>query len=186
MFTLNHTNVKLTSVNIRRELAGKNPADGRRASDLGFVLKGSNDLLDKLDVHLRGSFYSADVDKQGVLIPGALTKRIHPLLKADALLYDLQCAGYKVQIDHGIGDPIELEDCRLNNFKLQLLDGGTVAIHFRCQFHPEDGQIDPLSDKLQQEVTITCTPPKAPPPDLVDKAEGKTTGSRKRAPATAH
>ena len=163
MLAFTNQQMKLTSVNVRRELAGKNPEDGRRASDVQLVVEGGNDLLDKLDVHLRGAFYAADVDKQGVLVPHALTKRIHPLLKADALLYDLKCMGYKVSIDHGIGEPIDLTECAVNNFRLNLKEGGTVVITMRVQFHPEDGQLDPLSDKLQQFVTVTMTPPKAPP-----------------------
>jgi hypothetical protein len=171
--------MRLTSVNIRRELAGKNPEDGRKASDLALTVKGGNDLLDKLDVHLRGSFYEAGVDKQGALLPNALTARIHPLLKAEGLLYDKQYAGYKVTIEHG-GNPesaIVLDDCRVNNFRLTLEEGGTVAIAMRVQYHPTPGQLDPLADKLQQDVIVTMTAPKVPPkekgkrqPDLADAA----------------
>ena len=156
--------MKLTSVNIRRELAGKDPASGRTASDLRLVVEGGNDLLDKLDVNLRGAFYRADTDGQGVLLPHALTKRTHPLLKADALLYDLKCAGYRVTLDHAGNEEsaIVLDDADINDFKLDLKEGGTVAISMRCQFHPELGQINPLADKLQQVVTVTMTPPKVP------------------------
>src|SRR4051794_12035681 len=90
--------MKLANVNIRRELAGKNPADGRTASDLRLQVKGGNDLLDKLSPHLRGSFFTADVDKQGVLVAHALTKLIHPFLQS-TLTYDHKCAGYTVAID---------------------------------------------------------------------------------------
>lgn len=170
--------MKLTSVNVRRELAGKNPADGRVASDLVLTVKGGNDILDKLSPHLRGSFYMADVDKQGVLVAHALTKRIHPLLEQGALAYDLKCAGYAVTIDHAGNDEsaIVLDGCQVNNFRLNLEEGGTVAITMRVQFHPDPGQLDPLSEKLQQEVIVTMVPPKVPveavkrEPDLVDAA----------------
>ena len=56
-----------------------------------------------------------------------------------------------------------------------------MAITCRVQFHPDIGQLDPLADKLQQEVVVTMTPPKVPvkaetrEPDLVDAAaEGAT------------
>ena len=171
-------NMKLVSLNVRRELAGKNPADGRTASDLSLVVKGGNDILDKLSPHLRGSFYMADVDAQGVLLPQALTKRIHPLLKQDALLFDLKCSGYTITIDHAGNEDsaIVLDACQVNNFRLNLSEGGTVEITSRVQFHPVDGQLDPLADKLQQEVTVTMTPPKVPvqqeeqQPDLADQA----------------
>lgn len=170
--------MKLVHLNVRRELAGKNPADGRTASDLRLVVTGGNDLLDKLSPHLRGSFFGADVDKQGVLVPHALTKLIHPLLKQDALSYDLKLAGYKIVIDHAGNDEsaIVLDDCEVNEFRLSLMEGGTVAISARVQFHPDTGQLDPLADKLQQEVIVTMTPPKVPKeakkpaPDLVDAA----------------
>lgn len=172
-----HT-MRLVSINVRRELAGKDPAAGRTASDLSLVVKGSNDLLDKLSPHLRGSFFAADVDKQGVLVPHALTKLIHPLLKQDNLSYDLKHAGYTVTIDHAGNEEsaIVLDDCQINEFRLNLMEGGTVGITMRCQFHPEVGQIDPLSDKLMQEVSVTMKPPKVPKtaprpaPDLADQA----------------
>jgi len=175
--------MRLASLNVRRELAGKNPADGRTASDLKLVVKGGNDLLDKLSPHLRGSFYMADTDAQGVLLPQALTKRIHPLLAQDSLAYDLKCAGYQVVIDHAGNEDsaIVLDGCQINEFRLNLEEGGTVAITCRVQFHPDIGQLDPLADKLQQEVCVTMTPPKVPvktetrEPDLVDAAtEGAT------------
>lgn len=175
--------MKLTSINVRRELAGKNPADGRTASDLTLVVKSGNDILDKLSTDLRGSFYMADVDKQGVLLPQALTKRIHPLLKQDALQFEAKYSGYTVTIDHA-GDEesaIVLDGCQVNNFRLNLAEGGTVEITMRLQFHPdEDGILDALADKLQQEVTVTMTPPKHPPkaqPDLVEQAEPATEGA---------
>lgn len=172
--------MKLTSLNVRRELAGKNAADGRTASDLRLVVTGGNDLLDKLSPHLRGSFFAADVDAQGVLVPHALTKLIHPLLKSDALGYDLKHAGYAVVIDHAGNDEsaIVLDDCEVNEFRLNLEEGGTVGISMRVQFHPDPGQLDPLADKLQQEVIVTMTPPKvpksapAPQPDLAQQAAG--------------
>jgi len=170
--------MRLTSVNVRRELAGKNAEDGRTASDLQLVIKGGNDLLDKLSPHLRGSFYEADVANGGALVPLALTKRIHPLLDQDALAYDLKCVGYKVTIDHAGNEEsaIVLDDCQVNNFRLKLEEGGTVAIAMRVQYHPAPGQLDPLADKLQQEVTVSMEPPKAPKqpkerqPDLADAA----------------
>lgn len=180
MFAWKKQMMRLTSVNVRKEMAGKNPADGRVASDLVLVVKGGNDILDKLSPHLRGSFYMADTDKDGVLTPGALTKRIHPLLAQDALAYELKCAGYTVTIDHAGNEEsaIVLESAQVNNFRLCLEEGGTVAITMRVQFHPEEGQLDPLADKLQQEVIVTLTPPKVPfdqqrktGPDLVDFAE---------------
>lgn len=177
--------MKLTSVNIRRELAGKNPADGRTASDLRLVVTGGNDLLDKLSPHLRGSFYQADTDTQGVLLPNALTKRIHPLLVQEALAWDAKHAGYAVTLDHAGNDEsaIVLDDCEVNEFRLNLKEGGTVAISMRVQFHPDPGQLDPLADKLQQEVIVTMKPPKVPKslqkpaPDLVDKASERTEGA---------
>lgn len=179
MLEFTRATMRLTGLNVRRELAGKNPADGRTASDLKLVVKGGNDLLDKLSPHLRGSFYMADTDAQGVLLPQALTKLIHPLLSTDALAYDLKCMGYQVTIDHAGNEEsaIVLDGCGINDFRLNLEEGGTVAITMRVQFHPHLGQLDPLADKLQQEVVVTMTPPKVPVkaeppvPDLVDAAQ---------------
>lgn len=178
MLAFKNTTMRLVNVNVRRELAGRDPTDGRTASDLALVVEGANDLLDKLSPHLRGAFYQADLDAQGVLLPHALTKLMHPLLKTESLAYDLKLAGYTVTIDHAGNDEsaIVLEDCAVNNFRLNLMEGGTVAIACRVQFHPGRGFLDPLAEKLQQEVTVTMTPPKAMPktegktPDLADQA----------------
>lgn len=179
--------MKLSSLNVRRELAGKNPADGRTASDLRLVVTGGNDLLDKLSPHLRGSFYQADVDKQGVLVPHALTKLIHPLLKQDALQWDQKLAGYTVVIDHAGNDEsaIVLDGCEVNEFRLTLQEGGTVAISGRVQFHPDPGQLDPLADKLQQEVIVTMTPPKVPKESGKPKQADLADQAREPAGATA-
>lgn len=180
MMEFTRQTMRLTGLNVRRELAGKNPADGRTASDLKLVVKGGNDLLDKLSPHLRGSFYQADVDKQGVLLPHALTKLTHPLLDTAGLAYDLKCAGYLVAIDHAGNEEsaIVLDGCAINEFRLNLEEGGTVAITMRVQFHPNPGQLDPLADKLQQEVVVTMTPPKVEPKkekpaDLFPAPEGE-------------
>ena len=150
MMEFTRATMRLTALNVRRELAGKNPADGRTASDLKLVVKGGNDLLDKLSPHLRGSFYTVDADGQGVLLPQALTKLMHPLLDTTTLAYDLKCAGYTVTIDHAGNEEsaIVLEGCRINDLRLNLEDGGTVAITMRVQYHPALGQLDPLADKL--------------------------------------
>jgi hypothetical protein len=163
VLTFKNQAMKLSSVNIRREFAGKSAADGRTASDLRLVVKGGNDLLDKLSPHLRGSFYCHDDEKkQGELVAGALTKLQHPKLQP-MLAYDEKLVGYTVTIDRGINDDgaIVLEDCAINDFKITFQEGGTVVIAFRVQFHPKKGQIDPLSDNLQGDVTVTLTPPKA-------------------------
>lgn len=179
MLEFKNQTMRLTNVNIRRELAGKDPANGRVASDLTLVVEGGNDILDKLSTDLRGSFYMADVDGQGVLVPRSLTKLIHPLLDVSNLAFDMKCAGYAVVIDHA-GNPesaIVLDDSQINNFRLKLMEGGTVAITMRAQFHPDAGQLDPLSEKLQQQVTVTMTPPAVPKtdapkvPDLAEQGE---------------
>jgi len=130
--------MRLSSLNVRRELAGKNPADGRTASDLKLVVKGGKDLLDKLSPHLRGSFYMADTDAQGILLPQALTKRIHPLLAQDSLAYDLKCAGYQVVIDHAGNEDsaIVLDGCQINEFRLNLEEGGDGGDHVQGAISP--------------------------------------------------
>lgn len=134
MLAFKNQAMKLNHLNVRRELAGKNPADGRTATDLRLTVKGGNDILDKLSPHLRGSFYQHDDEKrQGDLVPGQLTKLIHPLLQT-TYSYDLKCAGYTVAIDHGIDeeDPITLTDSQVNDFKVTVMEGGTVAIAMRA------------------------------------------------------
>lgn len=193
--------MKLLSVNVRKEFAGKSAADGRTASDLRLRLKGGNDILDMLDPNLRGSLYMVDEEaskSQPELVELAFTKRRFPLLQ-ETLSYDYKGAGYRVTIDHG-GNPesaIVLEDCQLNGIKFATQDGGTIVMDLRVQFHPEPGQLDPISDKLQQDVSVTLEPPKEEPqpvakPDLLGDAApaappaaGKRRSGRREAKAAA-
>lgn len=186
----NHA-MKLTSVNIRREFAGKNAEAGRKASDLRLLVKGGNDILDRISPHLKGCFYKIDEEKSRQnpeLVELALTKLLHPLLQT-TFSYDLKTAGYTAIIDHA-GNPesaIKLEECQVNDLKITTQEGGTVAISLRVQFHPEPGQLDPISDKLQQDVTVSLIPPEAKPVepprqdligDLEQKREARKNGTR--------
>lgn len=178
MLSFVNQTAKLNHVNVRYEFAGKNAEGGRAASDLRLVVKGGNQLLDKLDPHLRGSFYMLNEDtKQAELVGLELTKLRHPLLQS-TLAYDKKYVGYTVSIDHA-GNPetaIVLTDCAVNEFKLTTQEGGTVIIAFQVQFHPLPGQLDLIADKQQQDVRVTMTPPaaEAPKPKPADLVEAAT------------
>lgn len=182
-FALKNQVCKLKSINTRWELAGRDVSNGRTAMDIGLQIKDGNAILEKLSPHLRGQFYRADVDKNGLLLPGALTKLIDDRLQTD-FSYNYKGAGYTVSIAHG-GNPesaIDLEECQINDFKIQLLEGGAVGISLRVQFHPEPGQHDLLAAKLQQEVLVTMEPPAdADAPQTGDLLDG----NREPADATA-
>lgn len=161
MFELVRQASKLTHVQIRWEYVGKS---GRPASGLKLQVKAGNQILDKLSPHLRGCFYKFDDETpQKEMIGLELTKLLHPLLQK-TFTYAYKGAGYKVIIEYGTNDePIELNDCIITDFTITAQDGGTVVLEFTVQFHQRPGEIDLLSNKQQQEITVTLIAPEVKP-----------------------
>lgn len=73
--------------------------------------------------------------------------------------------GYTMVIEHGLGgaSDITLLDCKVNNFKIDPKEGGTVEVKFRvqCSTSLDERTLGKLSLLIQNEVPIMLTAPEA-------------------------
>lgn len=156
--------VTLAHVNLRVETHGDTPAT---AIDLKFVRETRNADLGMLHPMLLDAlYYRSDATEAQEEITDI--ERILPNLRLpqlQTLAWQLEMTGCRVEIDYGLGDDesnIVLTDCKVNGFKIDAHEGGTVAITFRVQTsHIPDGALDKLSGLLAHETAITLTQPEA-------------------------
>lgn len=128
-------NAKLVSSNSRPEHHG---AELVPAIDLKFSADVSNDFLDQIDPLLRQCFYTSH-DKTEP-IPGE-TKTTPNLLFKDLIDMPIKLKktyeGYRLTIDRGLGEErgsnIVIGDCKVNEIKPDMKDGGTVNVTWRVQ-----------------------------------------------------
>lgn len=163
-FELEKGKCLLASFNSRAE---KNGEQNVSASDLKFETKiGVGDLA-QFGPELRAAWY----DETG----GA------PRLRNPKLLgpfeFDDEAIGVTVTVDYGIGGKsnIVLQECDVNAFRLEPLEGGTIGLTFRVQGHFDEKQRGKLSGFVAAELDITVSPPQADLPGLSVKEQ--TAGS---------
>lgn len=155
-------NVKLANVNMRSELHGEELV---RALDLAFSADVPNDFLDQVDSQLRGCFYTSH-DKTDV-IEGV--KKITPNLIVRGLI-DMPIKlskfyeGYLLTIDHGLGEErgsnIKIGDCKVNELKADMKEGGTVTLKWRVQVSGVSRDIiGSCGELIQHEVKIKLEAP---------------------------
>jgi hypothetical protein len=161
LFTLESvTEAKLTSVTPRSEHHGK---DLVSAISLGLTITGPNTILDKLSPTLRHALYTiADAsEQQGSLpeidppTPKLRTKHLGPLtLSLPAI------EGGTLYVEWGIGDDMELGTCKVDKWRAECMEGGTVALSFRVSTNDVDEtEAGRLFGKLGQVIDIRFTPP---------------------------
>lgn len=185
MFTFDTpTAVKLGHVNLRAEKHGEQSAP---AIDVKFVRQAANDALAMLHPGLKDALYFRDeqTEAQGQIdgVPEIAPNLRFP--KLGSLAWDLEMTGCSVVVDYGLGEGsnISLSDCKVNNFRIEMSEGGTTDITFRVQTSNfPSGALDKLAGKLGQETQITLWAPIVKPEpvqqELVQRApkgrKGKT------------
>jgi hypothetical protein len=159
MFSLNEAKAKLSSLNLRAELHGE---DKHPAADLGIEASVSNDILSELHPSLKSAFFKKADEAQGELIedPSHLTALKFPNI-GQPLKWDQEFQGYETIVHFGIGGPsdVVLRDCKVDSFKIECKEGGTVGIKFRIQAHPSQEQVGKLYELIQSEIDLTLLPP---------------------------
>lgn len=163
MFTLENQRCKLAHVNPRSEKNGK---DNALASDIKFEVTASNDFLNRLHPDLQAGLYASQVKDPH---PGHMPNLRFPFI--GEIPWHKEYAGYELRVAHGIDadDPIVLDGCIINNFKIKAQEGGTVVVDFRVQCHPDGETIGALCEKIQSEVEISLVPPTGG--DLADQCK---------------
>lgn len=157
MFSLSRQTVRLASVNPRAELHGEERIP---AVDLKIDMKVSNDVLSEFDSALKGSLYmrgEADL----VDDPGHLPVLRFPLMSA--FKWGKEFVGYALRIHWGVSgrDDIVLLECGVDGFRFECMEGGSVAVCFRVQAHPDEHDFGRLCALVQQDVDISLDPPEA-------------------------
>lgn len=156
----------LISVTPRTEIHGE---DRVFAISLGIKITAPNTILDGLSPTLRQTLYKA-VEGQEQL-PGV--EESTPLLRTrgiDLLSLAGKLEGWTLTVDHGIdeGDPITLGGCKVDHFKVDPHEGGTVDLMFRIGSTDIDAtEAGLLCSKLSQEISIQLTAPERPA-DAID------------------
>ena len=161
------TPAKLASINVRSEKHG--PDHLEPAVDLSFQIDASNSILSYFDGSLLSSLYcrseAAGDGKQqsldGVEELAALPNLRFPSM--DPIKWGKEYAGFTLTIEHGLGgaSDIQLVDCKVNEFKLEPKEGGTVQVKFRvqCATNLTEKTMGKLALLAQNEVPIMLTAP---------------------------
>lgn len=160
------TPVLLSNVNVRSELHGKEHVP---AVDLKFSATLANTALDDLVPDLREMLYRALRQDERVEQPELeaiepLTPT--PLLRCDELeplKLKPVLSGYTATVPWGVNDDtaIVLENCSVDAFVVDALQGGSVKLGFRVQAaNVSDSALGRLGVMMGQETHLTLAPPR--------------------------
>lgn len=165
-FELEAQKTKLTSVNPRAELHGE---DKKPAVDLKFEVAADNGVLANFAADLRSMLYALPDAQDDLIDPERLTKLKYP--KMSGFKWEQEGVGYTAEIDYGLGGDsnIVLEDLKVDGFRIQPMEGGTVIVSFRAIAHPDEGDMGRICSLIQRDVMLTLT---APEPTTVGQLFG--------------
>lgn len=154
-FKLNAVLATLTNVNSRPELHGE---DKKLAADLKFEAHVHQNELEQFDRRLKPFLY--EKASQGDLDADFLPQLRFPLL-AMPLKWAGEQVGGKLTVHQGISAKSDLvvDGCLFNEFKIEAIEGGSVALTFRVQIHPDEKTIGKLCMLSGQEVKVSIEPP---------------------------
>lgn len=157
-----HT-ARLSSVNPRTECHGEDKALG---ADIKLEIKTTNDVLSEIHPSLKGSFFRKD-DTQGELLednPGHMPLLRFPEIKSP-IKWDWDSVGYTFRVHVGVSgqSDIYIPDCKVGKLQFEAINGGSVSLGLRLQCNPSPEQIGRLCELIQQDVTMTLTPPEVEP-----------------------
>ncbi len=131
---------------------------------LFFSMTVGNDLLTMFDGGLRSALFSKGTAPtlDGI---DPIFSELTGIGKAIGQFgWDLELTGYGVTLDHGLGGPksnIELENCKLTNWKFRGKPGGSVEIKLRIESPDVSERIHGKLALLKtREFQITVTAPK--------------------------
>ena len=136
-FSLNNHPCVIASFNPRSEKHGD---ENVPAGDIKLSTRVHSSVLDQFDPSYR-SFLFRKADHEGeqqALLEGdTLTSLAKPKLAPLSLKEDWP--GYRLVIGSGLdlGHPLVLTDVELSNFKIEAMEGGSVALSFSATAHPD-------------------------------------------------
>lgn len=166
-FQLSKAKAKLTAFNPRGEFHGE---ERMPAADLILQTDISNNELAMFHPTLKSSLYHFDDQIGGDLVDAAQKDgdpNYAPHLRfahlAVPIKWDDAVIGAKVTVHHGVHSKsdIVIDTCRVDGFKIEPKQGGTVTITFKVSGHPDEKAAGKLCTMVQQDLEITLDPPKA-------------------------
>ena len=164
MFRLDTEDSKLSSVNARAELHGE---ETLLACDLKFKVTMPNTVLDMFDEGLRATLFKkvdpkdADLADQGMDDDDYLPTLRFP--EMSKVTWGYEGAGYRMVISQGISgeEDVILINTKVDKFKFDCLQGGSVEVEFRVIGHPDEKEMGRLCSLIQRDVDLTLEPPGA-------------------------
>jgi hypothetical protein len=158
--------VKLIDANPRSELHGKEHIP---AIDLKFTMLAVNEWLAFFHEQLLHAFYKgepaagdpAQPDLEGVEAVTSLPYLRFPKMRMP-IGWGWEGTGFTLTVDHGMGgrSNLVLGDCKVDGFKFDMKEGGTVEITWRLQASKvEDKVMGKLCSLIQHDLEITLTAP---------------------------
>lgn len=126
-----------------------------------------NDDLAMIHPSLKSAFYQKRTKQPDQAeLPGTeatgLTELKYPFFNKPIKI-DKELIGYGLRVGYGIGgeSDLEIDDVDVDNFKLQMKDGGSVYFQFRMKVHVGEATHGRLSQLKNEEITVTLTAPEA-------------------------
>lgn len=183
---------KLASINIRSEKHG--PEALNPAVDLTYTMDVPNTMLAVFDGHLLSALYfrseAAEGDgKQGEIEgmeAASLPNLRFPFM--GTISWGKEFSGFTHTIQHGLGgkSDIHLMDCKVNGFKLEPKEGGTVALKFRvqCATNLNEKTMGKLALLAQNEVPIMLIAPETEKQAAIEDNPFPVDAEEKKKPLT--
>jgi len=160
---------RLASVTPRSEVHGE---DEKPAVSLGLSITTSGAILDTIDKDLRGRAFKRSDSKTLPGVAEALT-----VLACNSIAYialDKKYEGWTLEVDDNADEskPMQFGGCKVDGFKIEPLQGGSVTLRMRIGTSDIDAQRSGmLNMRVGQSIWVKMTPPKA--------GEGKASPSGK-------
>ena len=150
-FILVEQSVFFSHLNVRAEANGDEPVG---AADLKLRWDTPNESLAMFDDRLLSTFYTEDVAAD-LADQGRKTALAFPCIAQPLKLKD-EFPNFRVTVHYGVsGNDVVLSDCKVNNFSLEMLQGGTVKIGMRVQCHPSEHDVGRLYGMQKREISVT-------------------------------
>ena len=158
MFELLKAQAKLDSVTI---IAEKHGDENKLAIALKITTKASNAVLEHFDSYLRNSLFREvrSGEQQPLIGENAFTAVRFP--RIGAVSWDEDYTGYELDLgsDLELKNPLQFVDVTLKKFRFEPIEGGSVAITFNANVHPDTDEAGELCALVQEQVTLTLRSP---------------------------
>lgn len=158
------TEAKLTAFTPRTEHHGE---DLVSAMSLALTITGPNTILDLLSDTLRHALYQRADDESQEALDGIdpPTPKLRTKHLADMLALTLpEIVGGTLFVEWGIGDDMTFSDCKVGKWRVEPMEGGTCALHFRVSTSDVDEQeAGHLFGKQGQVIMVRFEPPEPVP-----------------------